>query len=1060
MAGILTHAAVVLMARERIGRIIDTLAARERSGAALTPVETRVRRVAESARAFLNVAPFPSAASLPRRPFALPLGEEVSTFALLGAVGPAIPAFGALLTPYQDWVARVAHAGNADPNREPAAAKTTDFALRFWDAAQAAITSGVAAGEQERERQRMRAYVLGHLCHVATDVVCGPYLEALRWADRPKAAPRFTEDGVAALRSEAHLDGVVAQRVLMRGSTREGEHWSHWWPPVGDVKDYFFAAYHSTLERTYQTASVPPTGFGDFEDRYDAFPRPAESAAFLRGGYRTFRDWAVPLAYDHGVPGFWLWATFPLAVPLLVAPPLMLALREGRKRLTPQRPGDRDPALDAAYDAARNAERAWWELLSLPLALTAAAPLALGFLVFNPLTTHEGGAYFWLSSVLSLGAAVAGGVALGVAAGGGAADGWARWLLLFGLPLAPLVAHLVFLVRDGAVAERRVHKLLPLIFFSPLFVALLYVVMHLVIQLLFGEVIGGGDVGDAGRAGFWVTYGVWVVLGVVFWLVLAFSLRDYLVPDAPAAEFLTKQGRFVRLFDDATLYRLPNHPEAAYFPSGRRKLLKLWWEGPGDLYVRSDRTQLAFSFTPEGATPQTVPGPIAPMTAQEFGAFLTRVVKNGGGTASAQLKWALADPRDRDIDYELPPGAVFSDHGDADDTPAGRHAALAATFVKLGTTQEGSDYFLYHAPKREQTVQWARTGPVVVDQSRAAETAGRAGAQASVAAASPGTVTGVNSDFLSFFRPGDVIRLGASARVVLEVIDDVTLTTVLPFPAAVAGVAYARAAVERAADVAGPGTVASPGGDAPRVGFILNGTDTHFGEFFAPGDAIRPLFGDASQVRTVHTVVSDALLTVDVPFDPAVPAGTAYERLGAESRDGYRLVPNGPDDAFPEESLMDYAADMATLLCLGATPHLMTPAERSAAGTIGGGAATPIAKAYQVFRNWNLDRRRVNEWQMLVAGRAVSEKRGAPAGRDPAMLDVTPFVPSLTPEGERTATRAGWVPVLRKWLDMQGRFGELTTSAGTRRRPEDPSNHELTQAMAFLLELAAPAATP
>ena len=45
---------------------------------------------------------------------------------------------------------------------------------------------------------------------------------------------------------------------------------------------------------------------------------------------------------------------------------------------------------------------------------------------------------------------------------------------------------------------------------------------------------------------------------------------------------------------------------------------------------------------------------------------------------------------------------------------------------------------------------------------------------------------------------------------------------------------------------------------------------------------------------------------------------------------------------------------------------------------------------YQVFRNWNLNQRRINEWQMLISGGAVSEKRGVP--RDPDSLQ--PGVPS------------------------------------------------------------------
>ena len=48
------------------------------------------------------------------------------------------------------------------------------------------------------------------------------------------------------------------------------------------------------------------------------------------------------------------------------------------------------------------------------------------------------------------------------------------------------------------------------------------------------------------------------------------------------------------------------------------------------------------------------------------------------------------------------------------------------------------------------------------------------------------------------------------------------------------------------------------------------------------------------------------------------------------------------------EALMSIAGDVGALLCLGAVPHL--------AGRDG-------ERIFQVFRNWSLDRRRVNEWR-------------------------------------------------------------------------------------------------
>src|SRR5262249_48821452 len=97
---------------------------------------------------------------------------------------------------------------------------------------------------------------------------------------------------------------------------------------------------------------------------------------------------------------------------------------------------------------------------------------------------------------------------------------------------------------------------------------------------------------------------VWFVLS---FLVARFLLRDFKIPELP--KFDTAKTHHVRLFDDTTLYFDPNGFAAAdypggtspkmigrFYPSGPRKLLKLWWEGDGDLFIRVEgRFGLIFS---------------------------------------------------------------------------------------------------------------------------------------------------------------------------------------------------------------------------------------------------------------------------------------------------------------------------------------------------------------------------------------------------------------------------------------------------------------------------------
>jgi hypothetical protein len=181
--------------------------------------------------------------------------------------------------------------------------------------------------------------------------------------------------------------------------------------------------------------------------------------------------------------------------------------------------------------------------------------------------------------------------------------------------------------------------------------------------------------------------------------------------------------------------------------------------------------------------------------------------------------------------------------------------------------------------------------------------------------------------------------------------------------------------------------------------------------------------------------------------------------------EGYNYVHN-PQIAEATETLMSYAGDFGAILSMAATTHMTSDLRDS--------QNNPVSKVYQVFRNWNLDRRRVNEWRTLVAGDAISEKGTTRSGYDSKMLGGT-LRPSdhetwqeallgssqaAFDEGELTARRLGWVKVLREWTDVTGEPGENTLDGASSLKPGNPSNRALSRAMAYLFDLADPSGAP
>jgi hypothetical protein len=314
-----------------------------------------------------------------------------------------------------------------------------------------------------------------------------------------------------------------------------------------------------------------------------------------------------------------------------------------------------------------------------------------------------------------------------------------------------------------------------------------------------------------------------------------------------------------------------------------------------------------------------------------------------------------------------------------------------------------------------------------------------------VAPGSINVVGDVNTRFLDTFRVGDVIETKAlapnQARVVTAVIDDQHLTVSVPFAAFAANAAYRRRLRDRERDATGAGVVYTDGAVFRRV----LGVGTAFDQIFMPGDIIeaRPGGTNAAERRTVTAVLSATSLDVDLPFTAAVPRfvppptppGVAFARSGTVGDQGHDYLPADPTLVFNGQSVLDRAADVATLLCLGTTSHFVLDADSAA--IVGNADVTrnhaAIGKAQKVFRDWNLNHRRVNEWRMLVEGRAYAEA-----------------------DTDATANLVGWAPLFTRWLDMAHRPG-ISSHAPTSFRPGDPTNLALSKSLAFLLELPTPA---
>ena len=129
MPAVLTHKTIMLLARKRLEEIEEALRVKRLAGVVpRSTIEERVEALVTKALEYMNSDPAPST-DFPGAPYAKPLGSGVSKFAVMGAMGPDIPAFASALAPGQAWTFDNIHKGYPDEDREAVVAQTCDFIL-------------------------------------------------------------------------------------------------------------------------------------------------------------------------------------------------------------------------------------------------------------------------------------------------------------------------------------------------------------------------------------------------------------------------------------------------------------------------------------------------------------------------------------------------------------------------------------------------------------------------------------------------------------------------------------------------------------------------------------------------------------------------------------------------------------------------------------------------------------------------------------------------------------------------------------------------------------------
>src|SRR5688572_29943212 len=238
MPAVLAHTAIMLLARDRVEDIRNRLMLRKAAlgpAVPLTDLELRILRLATLTHIMMSEAESDHAPiELPSDDWPDRIGRGASRFCVMGSMGPDIPGLSAIVAPEQAVWFDMIHKGTPDSSREQINARTHDFAMEVWRRASLALTERPTGGPEaaralDRARNNVRAYVLGHLTHLAGDIIAHPYINDVEWhlpVRQPPGPFSFEKTKFTHSVTEGSLDARVAAVFFGRAGPRSGQAWS------------------------------------------------------------------------------------------------------------------------------------------------------------------------------------------------------------------------------------------------------------------------------------------------------------------------------------------------------------------------------------------------------------------------------------------------------------------------------------------------------------------------------------------------------------------------------------------------------------------------------------------------------------------------------------------------------------------------------------------------------------------------------------------------------------------------------------------------------------------
>ncbi|HYN82253.1 MAG TPA: protein-arginine deiminase family protein [Gemmatimonadaceae bacterium] len=300
MPAYLTHAAVVIKMAEWLEMLRAQIEVRRTRFAAIgqpmTSLDERLYYLAGQTLHFLREDPAAAAdVALPVTEIKNGIGTRLSKYALVGSLGPDLPAAGYVLAMNQDWAWHTLH--NGEPRRAKKNARTTTFILKLLEVAEKDEKDGRLTAAQ---RRRVVSYALGHLSHVAADVLLHPAVHHLTW-DKKRGALDPLEHKLF----EVAIDARLAQGFYNRDDLYDDiQSWTDYYLDKGDFKEdlkLLTRELNGAFKATFgeDRPNAPVCGLAD-STKCGA---PKFDSDFLMDAYSNTTNWAIDAGYDHGPAG-------------------------------------------------------------------------------------------------------------------------------------------------------------------------------------------------------------------------------------------------------------------------------------------------------------------------------------------------------------------------------------------------------------------------------------------------------------------------------------------------------------------------------------------------------------------------------------------------------------------------------------------------------------------------------------------------------------------------------------------------------------------------------------